>query len=130
MAKDPDRARRDEEARARHRALGGGRILARGRDGELHSYSPEEYGNSTHGLESQVRSVWGMTALAAVLVVLALVCLVAFVVSFGAGGGPAWLGIAGAVVLGSFAWIGGKAAMAELRAKALRRRRGLPDPIK
>lgn len=130
MAKDPDRERRDEEARARHRALSGPHILARGKDGELHSYTPGEYGNSTHGLESQVRSVWGMTLLTAVLVVFALTCTVAFIVSLGRPEGPEWLGVVGAAVVGGFAWIGGEATLVELRAKGQRRRGGLPDPIK
>lgn len=130
MARDPDRARRDEEARAHHRALGGSRILARGKDGELHSYTPGEYGNSTHGLESQVRSVWGMALLTLVLMAMAVACLVAFIVSFSTGEGPVWLGLLGAVVLGAFAWIGRQGALVELRAKLTRRRRGIPDPIK
>jgi hypothetical protein len=62
-SRDPDRALRDEQARARHKLLAGPHILARGKDGELHSYTLDEYGNSTHGLESQIRSVWGMTLL-------------------------------------------------------------------
>ena len=56
-SRDPDRALRDEQARARHKPLAGPHILARGKDGELHSYTLDEYGNSTHGLESQIRSV-------------------------------------------------------------------------
>ena len=133
MAKDPLRALRDEQARARHRELAahdGHRVLARGKDGELHSYTLDEYGSSTHGLESQVRSVWGMTILSIVMVVGTVTCAVAFVVSFSSPEGPVWLGLLGTVVVGAFTWIGGQATLREARAKALRRKRGLPDPIK
>ena len=133
MTKDPLRALRDEQARALHRELatqGGHRILARGKDGELHSYTLDEYGNSTHGLESQVRSVWGMTILSVVMVALTLACAVGFVVSFWTPEGPVWLGLLAAAVTAAFTWIGVQATLREARAKALRRKRGLPDPIK
>ena len=133
MAKDPLRAFRDEQARALHRELatkGGHRILARGKDGELHSYTLDEYGNSTHGLESQVRSVWGMTILSVAMVALTLGCVVAFVVSFTSPEGPVWFALLAVAVMGAFTWIGGQATLREARAKALRRKRGLPDPIK
>ncbi|WP_144627826.1 NarK/NasA family nitrate transporter [Arthrobacter woluwensis] len=127
---DPERALRDEQARARHKLLAGPHILARGKDGELHSYTLDEYGNSTHGLESQIRSVWGMTLLTLGVLATAVTCLIAFIYSCTTPAGPAWLGVVGFVVLGACTWIGAQATLREARAKALRRRKGIPDPIK
>ena len=43
---------------------------------------------------------------------------------------PVWQGLLAAAVSAAFTWIGVQATLREARAKALRRKRGLPDPIK
>ena len=130
MAVDPDRALRDDQARARHKLLAGPHILARGRDGELHSYSLDEYGNSTHGLESQIRSVWGMTLLTLVVLAGTITCAVAFIYTCTTPDGPAWMILLCVAIGAASTWIGGQATLREARAKTLRRRKGIPDPIK
>lgn len=129
-SRDPERALRDEQARARHKLLAGPHILARGKDGELHSYTLDEYGNSTHGLESQIRSVWGMTLLTLFILAGTIACVVAFIYTCTTPDGPAWMILVAVAICVASTWIGAQATLREARAKALRRRKGIPDPIK
>ena len=106
------------------------RIEATAKDGRKHSYSLEEYGNSTHGLEPQIRSVWGMTILSVVMVAMTLAGIPIFLSTLDHPDGPVWGALVSVVVLAPFTWVGVDATIREARAKRLRKQRGIPDPIK
>ncbi|MUN63842.1 hypothetical protein GMA12_11960 [Kocuria sediminis] len=126
----PDR-RLDDEVRARHaQALAAGerRVLMRTGEGRLHSYARDEIGIVPAGSGFIVTSAPGM-ALMTVFFVAVVVFSVALVVGPTSQGqdplwGALWL-TAGALGLALYT---GRLTRAEVRARRVRRQRGVPTP--
>lgn len=133
---EDDRAaklKRDEETRRWHEAAvasGEKRILSRtskATNYELHSYLPDEIGFSRQGSGVVVTSTWGMFVLAG-LMVLGFVFSIVMMFAAAASGKDWWGGLFPLVISGFGAWAGFHYAMEDVKAKKIRRERGVPDP--
>ncbi|MHC5560961.1 hypothetical protein [Kocuria sp. U4B] len=123
--------RLDDEVRARHAdavAAGEPRMLSRTKDGQLHSYARDEIGIVRAGSGIKVTSAAGMALLAAFFVAVAVFSVVLVAAPTSRGQDPLW----GALVLTTgalaAALYAGRLARAEVRARRVRRARGVPEP--
>ena len=135
MTEDEQTAKlkRDEATRSWHEAAiarGEKRFLSRTSketNYELHSYLPDEIGFSRQASGVVVTSTWGMFTLAALMVIASVAAIVMMFIA--AADGEQWWGGLFQMVMGAFgAWAGFHYAMKDVKAKKVRRERGVPDP--
>ncbi|MCZ4495804.1 MAG: hypothetical protein JWM25_387 [Thermoleophilia bacterium] len=128
---DTDRQQRDDATRAQHQAAvaaGEQRVLMRTKQGELHSYGQDEFGFFRGGSDSTVSSAFGLLALTWFFTAVAAGSLFLVVTPTTVGDDPLWGALL--LTLGGVAGLtySGRLARAELRARRVRRERGLPEP--
>ena len=126
-----EQQRRDEHTRAQHHAAvaeGERRVLMRTKLGELHSYAHDEYGFVRGGSSATVSSAFGLVVLTAFFSAITAFSVLLVIAPTSDGDDPLW----GALVLtlGGVAGLvyAGRLARSELRARRIRRERGIPDP--
>lgn len=129
---DPAREQRDEAMRTWHNLAvshGDDRVLLRATTGELYSYRAEEIGFTTSSHGNRIRTGWGMYVTSVLCVAMALPALVFAVITPGATGWER----AGIIFVSLFMAAAGLMFFTygrlESRAKRLRRKRRLPEPI-
>lgn len=110
------------------RARGEERVLRRTRDGELHSYAPDEIGLGPVVSGTQTTSWWGLAVVAAVLWACFVASWLIILAPTAEGGTPAWGGLAVTVLGGGLGGYASLLARRQYRARAVRRRRGVPEP--
>jgi hypothetical protein len=121
----------EDEVRARHaQALAAGetRLLMRTEEGQLHSYARDEIGIVPAGSGVTVTGAPGMAVLTVFFVVVAVFSVALAVVPASRGQDPLWGALtlsAGALALALHT---GRLTRAEVRARRLRRLRGVPTP--
>ncbi|MBM7516916.1 hypothetical protein [Nocardioides nitrophenolicus] len=124
--------RRNDTTHAEHRAAlarGEERVLRLTRTGELHSYLPDEIGLEPRGTGREVTSWWGlaiMTTLFGALFVASWLVILGPVVRDG--DPPYWGGLALTALSGALGGWTLLLAREQYRARAVRRRRGAPEP--
>jgi hypothetical protein len=122
---------RNDAIHADHRAAvaaGEQRVLRLTRNGELHSYLPDEIGLPPRGSGREVTSWWGLSILSACFVVLFAASWLIILLPTQRGGSPAWLGLLLTAISAPLAVYTTGLAREQYRARAARRRRGLPEP--
>jgi len=131
MMYDPERERRDDAVRAEHEkavAAGEKKVLMRTRDGQLHSYARDEIGIVPAGSHVKITSAPGMALLAAFFVVVAVFTVALVVAPTSQGQDPMWSALWLTAGTLAFAVYAGRLARAEVRARRVRRARGVPAP--
>lgn len=116
---------------AAHRAArerGEERVLRRTRGGGLHSYAPDEIGLGPVVSGTQATSWWGLSIVAAVLWACFAVSWLIVLGPTSEGRSPAWGGLAVTVLAGGLGGYASLLARRQYRARAVRRRRGVPEP--
>lgn len=131
MQYDAEGRRRDDEIRERHDqavAAGEKRVLSRTMEGRLYSYARDEIGFARAGSGPIVTSAVGMVVLASVFAAFTVLSVLLIAAPTTQGQDPLW----GALFL-TFGGLAGtiyasRLAVAEFRAKRVRRERGIPEP--
>ncbi len=125
------RSRRDEEVWQWHKqalAAGQRRVLSRTMNGELHSYAKDEIGFRRNGPGNGVSTLRGLLVVTAVMTAFGIMTAAMAAGAWSPDGKPAW----GFLVLTAFAaamvWWGLHCAIAEIKAKKIRKQRGIPSP--
>ena len=121
----------DDEMRERHAqamAAGEKRVLSRTMEGRLYSYARDEIGFARAGSGPIVTSAVGMVVLAVVFAAFIVLSVLLIAAPASQGQDPLWAalfltfgGLAGAIYTS-------RLAVAEFRAKRIRRERGIPEP--
>lgn len=130
---DAARQRRDDAAAAEHERLvresGQQRILSRGRNGELVSYLPEEFGNGRTGIGPKISTARGYIVLVAIAgaVSVFLTIVVASPYFDPRPDPPLFVWVMPLMLFGTTALFA-RYMVIEVRADRLRRERGLPTP--
>lgn len=133
---DAERAaklKRDDMTRLWHEqalARGEKRVLSRTSkhtNYELHSYLYDEIGFSRQGSGVVVTSTWGMFMLAGIMAFIGVFTLAMMVVG-AVSGEEFWGGIFPLAIAVFGTWAGFHYAMEDVKAKQVRRARGVPDP--
>jgi|GEM_PF-6138792 len=129
-------AARDQQVRDEHSAAcarGEKRYLSRTVNGELYSYASDEFGvigGPTRG--KQVRTLTGLIVVMSVgwlLVLGTLVEIFVYAPFVNPGDGrPAWPVLVVTGITGIIAWVGTHYVAEELRARKVRKARGVPEP--
>lgn len=135
MIYNAERERRDAATTAAHEEhvnrTGENRVLVRATNGELVSYSREEYGVGRTGIGPKISTYWGhlvyVILIAAVIVLLLSLSIRAFL-GFGEPLSPWFLIVPGLLVLLEIYAV--KNLRREWRAHRLRTERGLPRPAR
>ena len=134
---DSDRDRRDQRTRDEHsaaRVRGERRYLSRTVEGELYSYAADEFGvvGGPMGGNIQVRTLPGFVVVMSLgwLFVLGTLFETFVYAPFvqPRDGRPAWPVLIATGVAGLVAWAGTHYVATELRARRVRRARGIPEP--
>ena len=131
MQYDAEGRRRDDDMRERHEqavAAGEKRVLSRTMEGRLYSYARDEIGFARAGSGPIVTSAVGMVVLGVVFVAFTVLSVFLVAAPTAQGQDPLW----GALFL-TFGGLAGtiyasRLAVAEFRAKRIRRERGIPEP--
>ncbi|WP_267275916.1 hypothetical protein [Arthrobacter sp. CDRTa11] len=131
MVYDAARFQRDDEMTAWHRAsvaAGDKRILMRTRKGELYSYAADEIGFA-RGSGVQFTTWWGMLIGASMMLGIGLIVIWGVLILPAVlGGEPHWGGLFLVLLSAGGCWLFLHYAVAEYRARQLRRARGVPEP--
>ncbi|MFJ9313860.1 hypothetical protein ACIRN4_06665 [Pimelobacter simplex] len=126
-----DQARTNDAVVAAHRAAlarGERRVLRLTRTGTLHSYERDEIGVGPVASGRQVTSWWGLSFLAALMWACFAASWLIILGPTADGGRPAWGGLAVSVMGAAGGAYATRLAREEYRARAARRRRGVPEP--
>ena len=131
MQNDVEGRRRDDEIRQRHEqavAAGEKRVLSRTMEGRLYSYARDEIGFARAGSGPIVTSAVGMLVLAVVFAAFTVLSVWLITAPTSQGQDPLWGALF--LTLGGFAGViyASRLAVAEIRAKRVRRERGIPEP--
>lgn len=131
MQNDVEGRRRDDEIRQRHEqavAAGEKRVLSRTMEGRLYSYARDEIGFARAGSGPIVTSAVGMLVLAVVFAAFTVLSVWLITAPTSQGQDPLWGALF--LTLGGFAGViyASRLAVAEIRAKRVRRKRGIPEP--
>ena len=131
MQNDVEGRRRDDEIRQRHEqavAAGEKRVLSRTMEGRLYSYARDEIGFARAGSGPIVTSAVGMLVLAVVFAAFTVLSVWLIAAPTSQGQDPLWGALF--LTLGGFAGViyASRLAVAEIRAKRVRRERGIPEP--
>jgi hypothetical protein len=131
MQNDVEGRRRDDEMRQRHEqavASGEKRVLSRTMEGRLYSYARDEIGFARAGSGPIVTSAVGMLVLAVVFAAFTVLSVWLLAAPTSQGQDPLWGALF--LTLGGFAGViyASRLAVAEIRAKRVRRERGIPEP--
>jgi hypothetical protein len=131
MQNDVEGRRRDDEMRQRHEqavAAGEKRVLSRTMEGRLYSYARDEIGFARAGSGPIVTSAVGMLVLAVVFAAFTVLSVWLIAAPTSQGQDPLWGALF--LTLGGFAGViyASRLAVAEIRAKRVRRERGIPEP--
>ena len=131
MQNDVEGRRRDDEMRQRHEqavAAGEKRVLSRTMEGRLYSYARDEIGFARAGSGPIVTSAVGMLVLAVVFAAFTVLSVWLIAAPTSQGQEPLWGALF--LTLGGFAGViyASRLAVAEIRAKRVRRERGIPEP--
>lgn len=131
MQNDVEGRRRDDEMRQRHEqavAAGEKRVLSRTMEGRLYSYARDEIGFARAGSGPIVTSAVGMLVLAVVFAAFTVLSVWLITAPTSQGQDPLWGALF--LTLGGFAGViyASRLAVAEIRAKRVRRERGIPEP--
>jgi hypothetical protein len=121
----------DEEVWQWHKqalAAGQRRVLSRTMTGELHSYAKDEIGFRRNGPGNGVSTLRGLLVVTAVMTAFGIMTTAMAAGAWSPDGKPAW----GFLMLSAFAaamvWWGLHCAVSEIKAKKIRKQRGLPTP--
>ncbi|MBO9703948.1 MAG: hypothetical protein J7474_00325 [Arthrobacter sp.] len=135
MVYDRERDRRDQATRAFHKealARGEKRSLYRTKSGELYSYAQDEIGFGRIGLGPKVGTWVGMAVLALLMIGLFFVSLYMLLVPRPQDDPSTWKPFWGALWLTALSlggtWLTVRFTILELKARAVRRERGVPEP--
>lgn len=131
MVYDAEQDKRDDEVYAEHKkaiATGEKRILAKTRQGELHSYADEEIGFLTGSGHSQVSTWWGMGIVFLFMLFLTVISVVLVFSPTRIGEPPMFGAFVLTLFAGLFSIYSFKLSREEYKARKLRLKRGKPQP--